>query len=77
MLWNSVVVVLTVRGLIEAVILLALFTLAALVVIGLGMDTFSDRLFQVMAVVMWCVVAGVVVLGVWMLGDDLLSSVFL
>jgi hypothetical protein len=73
-LWNSVDSVLTVRGLVEAVILLGLLVSAVLVLIGLGMDTFADRLIGVLMLVGWLIVAGAGAVAVCLIGADLVGG---
>lgn len=67
---------LTVRGLLEAFIVCALLVLAVVVLIGVRHE-FSPRIWAAMSVTMWCVIAGVVVLAIWMVGDDWFGSPFL
>lgn len=74
--WNSVDRVLTVRGLIEAAILLGLLASAVLVLIGLGMDTFADRLIGFLMLTGWLIVAGAVATAIALLGADLIGSLF-
>jgi hypothetical protein len=72
--WNTVDAVITVRGLVEAVVLLGLLVSAVLILIGLGMDTFADRLIGFLLVAGWLAVAGAVAVGIYLIGADLFGD---